>query len=358
MPLQLITMETLNMPSITSDIQVQIIHGLESTNITTFNSEVRKLTTQGNAITPTDKVYFSPWSDVPRYKFGEYAKDKPKLSRVINPAKATAIVLEPNRIVPSIVSSGYNRPYFKIPKTVIQPLVAKLRGKTYEELDDYVYVHDLHWTRYMSALLPGIMAKEVQIHTFYSSTDLGLISEKIDAANEILASNKKLISDMAVLEEINQGIMLDAESYQQISNMFASSDRQNIGLAMDIMANANYQQSEFRIALLLNRFRNQITGHKNMGLVNFRSLLSYFSKYNWRAGDVDFAGTIVLNANPAQADFQERMDIVSETLLAYVNHLLDVGHGIFTVDKVNINPPNLSKHVQAQEQEVGELEED
>ena len=323
-----------------------------------FVKDVKTLTNTGQTLAADDKVFFTPWSEVPRYKFNEYARDKPKLSRVIMFNKATAVVVEPSKIVPSLQGNCWEYVYYKIPKTAFQYHANLIQNKKYDELPETLYIRDGHIS-YATALVPISLSalERITVQEYGSYSDTDAIAEKIEVANMMLTGTKKLLSDTVMLEEINQGVTITTEIYEQLCNMLKGSDAQNIGLAMELMANADYKKSEFKIALLLNRFRGTVAAHKNAGLVNFRSLLNYFSKYSWQSGDVQFAESIVRNSDPALGDYQERLDLVAKTILDYVNGML--GAGIFSVDGIRINySPKLSKAAVVVEEEVGELEED
>lgn len=360
MELKLLRMEVLQpdwQNGKTTGLHIRIHHGIEVQNMKDFEKEVKALSNAGNTLAADDKVFFTPWSEVPRYKFNAYAQDKPKLSRVITFSKATAVVVDPKLIVPSLQSNCWDYEYFRIPKTVFQYKdVIKL--KKYDELPDYLWVK-AGSMQYVQALAPISQGQIERFRIFEYGTysDTSAIEEKVNVGNLVLNGGKKLLSDTVVLEEINQGIVIDRDMYDQLCNMLKSNDAQNVGLGMELMANADYRKSEFKLALLLNRFRNKIIGHKNSQLVNFRSLLNYFSKYNWQHGDVPFANSIVLNSTGAEVDYEERMTLVKETMTEFTNSLLQ--GTVFRINEVVINhSPKLSKSVELEEEEVGELEED
>lgn len=337
---------------------IRIAHGIERANIDAFTAAVKALSTAGNTLAADDKVYFTPWSEVPRYKFNEYARDKPKMSRVITYAKCTAVVIEPSRILGSICNQGYDQKYYKVPKTILQYHTSILQGKKYDELADTLYMR-AHELAQVQALVPfnHSIVETFNVYEYYTYTDTSAMEERVEVMNEILNNPRKLLNDTVLLEEINQGVHITADVYDQLCFMLKSADLQNIGLAMELMANADYKKSEFKIALLLNRFRNKITSHKNAGLVNFRSLLNYFQRYNWQSGDVQFAASIVRNALPNMDDYQERLDLSRKAVLDYVNSLLD--SDVFGVNEIEIKySPKLSKSAQLEEVAVGELEED
>ena len=79
--------------------------------------------------------------------------------------------------------------------------------------------------------------------------------------------------------------MITQTEFNQLSEMFKSSDRDNHVLAMEIMANSNYSQSIFYLLRLFKDFHDQMSIQKSRNHVNFKSLVSYLSigsaTYNW-----------------------------------------------------------------------------
>ena len=94
----------------------------------------------------------------------------------------------------------------------------------------------------------------------------------------------------ALLVHVNgeDAAVIDAVMFEQISDMFKSSDKDNHVLAMEIMANCNYKESLLYIELLFKDFANVITNTHTKNHVNFKSLISYLGKNrNYLHTDID-----------------------------------------------------------------------
>jgi uncharacterized membrane protein YheB (UPF0754 family) len=68
--------------------------------------------------------------------------------------------------------------------------------------------------------------------------------------------------------------------YDQLADMFNSSDSDNHILAMEIMANSNYKDSLLYLEILFKEFEGQMYNSNTRKHVNFKSLLGYLGKEN------------------------------------------------------------------------------
>lgn len=282
-----------------------------------------------DTLTDTDQVLFSTYSEVPRYKFNVYAKDKPKLSRVITTKKANAVVLNKEKMYPSLGVQSYGSQMYELTDSDVQFLNMKeLQGKT-------IYLNE-YYVPYLTKNNGNFStAGRTKIKWYGYNNYNHVENEKEIAINEILGlKDMKLVSDVTVLELINQGTIIDQEMYQELTSMLRSDDKDNIGLGMEVMANSDYKASELRLVLLLNMFKNKLMSHKNYGLVNFRSLLLYFQKYSWQHNTIPFMESIVKNSDKAASDYEERIELVKSSVKSHLNDYLG---GAFSVESVGVN---------------------
>ena len=91
---------------------------------------------------------------------------------------------------------------------------------------------------------------------------------------------KELWSEDALLVHVNgdNAVTIDSAMYDQIADMFKSSDSDNHILAMEIMANSNYKESLLYIEILFKEFYSIMYNCHTKKHVNFKSLLSYLGK--------------------------------------------------------------------------------
>ena len=99
-----------------------------------------------------------------------------------------------------------------------------------------------------------------------------------------------LYSESKLLKHINgdDAATIDETMFNQISDMFKSSDQDNHILAMEIMANCNYMESLLFIEMLFKEFSHQMSNCHTKNHVNFKSLISFLGKNkNYMGTDVD-----------------------------------------------------------------------
>jgi hypothetical protein len=91
---------------------------------------------------------------------------------------------------------------------------------------------------------------------------------------------KPIYNETELITNINgdDSTIIDEEVFQQLKNMFESSDNDNHVLAMEIMANSHYEKSVLYLQMLLSNYCHQISNSHTRNHVNFKSMLSYF---NW-----------------------------------------------------------------------------
>ena len=100
---------------------------------------------------------------------------------------------------------------------------------------------------------------------------------------------KNIIEQNALLEVVNgdDAVLIDLETYQNLRNMFKSSDSDNHVMAMEIMANANYLESLLYLEMLFFHHGNQIDNSRTKNHVNFKSLKNYLGRGSHSNGHID-----------------------------------------------------------------------
>jgi len=103
-----------------------------------------------------------------------------------------------------------------------------------------------------------------------------------------------------LLKIINGSIVMDTEMYDQISNMFKSKDNNDTKLAMELIANLDYDACAVYILLLFKNFGSKMWDSGYRHHVNFKSLLNYFdvnNRYHIGRIDLDDVVTRLKNKN-------------------------------------------------------------
>ena len=102
--------------------------------------------------------------------------------------------------------------------------------------------------------------------------------------------SKTIYSEAELLNNINgdDSTTIDEEVFQQLKNMFDSSDNDNHVLAMEIMANSKYEDSVLYLLMLISENAYKINNSNTRNHVNFKSMLTYFG---WQPRDVSHINT-------------------------------------------------------------------
>ena len=85
-----------------------------------------------------------------------------------------------------------------------------------------------------------------------------------------------------ILRDINGGNVMDGNMHHNIKRLFNSSDNKDHKVAMECMANCDYEKSCVYLLLLFKEFGNQIYNHSARNQVNFKSLLKFFDISTYR----------------------------------------------------------------------------
>jgi hypothetical protein len=98
-----------------------------------------------------------------------------------------------------------------------------------------------------------------------------------------------IYDEAELLKYINgpDAVIIDSVMFEQLSDMFNSSDNDNHILAMEIMANSNYIDSLLYLELLFKEYHNQMFNCHTKKHVNFKSLLGYLGKDSYMNTDID-----------------------------------------------------------------------
>ena len=100
---------------------------------------------------------------------------------------------------------------------------------------------------------------------------------------------KNIIEQNALLEVVNgdDAVLIDLDTYQNLRNMFKSSDSDNHVMAMEIMANSNYLESLLYLEMLFFHHGREMDYSRTKNHVNFKSLKNYLGRGNGGNGHID-----------------------------------------------------------------------
>jgi len=257
--------------------------------------------------TPTegDRIFIYPDSNIPRFKLKKFC-DKYKVS--IAKVKETANVffmddeLANNNdtyyesdYYPHIMYKDYFLDYIKRSSKVGDIRYIKLIEDLTNSQENVIYLRD-YYTFQQQGLnkhkLDVIREEEEDdddniIHNCLKRDKIYFIKteEQRQAFAEI--DNKDYYHPDAMLALLNEGSVIDKEMYDGIMNLFESNDGVDHNVAMEAMANCDYQKSAVYLLMIFYHKQNKIYDSSIKNHVNFKSYLNFFKLAAARRIDID-----------------------------------------------------------------------
>jgi hypothetical protein len=232
--------------------------------------------------TLNDKLYFAKGVNIPRVKLKNLAKDY-KIKSTTNLADASAI----------FVSENSNSKYTTCQWTyTVDTVEFKQYFEDYLALelgDDYYnqkvidalefYTEESIGVSYNTRgfLESSYIPFRLTSGTSYSSKRYNKIQDEyLSAYHEINKSTLPVYDESELLKHLNgnEALGIDSDMYDSLCEMFNSSDTDNHTIAMEIMANSNFENSVLYLSLLFYSYSGQMQQCRSKGHVNFKSLLS------------------------------------------------------------------------------------
>lgn len=147
--------------------------------------------------------------------------------------------------------------------------------------------------------------------------------------------NLELYEESKLLKHINgdDAATIDETMFNQICDMFKSSDQDNHVLAMEIMSNCNYIDSLLYIEMLFEKYTNQMYNCHTKNHVNFKSLLSFLGKKkNNMTTSIDDIMTSLINKGVLDI---EKVNVIMKYYGEDI--ALQGGTDFFTVKSITLN---------------------
>lgn len=260
-----------------------------------------------------DRFYFLPDVNIPRIKLKDLATNYGvKVTR--DPENATHIFASKNTIN-KVTTRAW---YYKIPTSYFKEYAEEYKSYMDEQhvenvrqaLEFYTeeYVICEHSTRVdlTDEDLPNFSNLTFNPHDETRNSELVYMLDKeyTNLFNEI--KGKTITDEVHLLDILNgdDAVVIDAVTFDQLSNLFKSSDTDNHVLAMEIMANSKYKESMLYLGILFKEFQNTMNNTSTKNHVNFKSLLTYFDikSLNYDTIDLDFIVNKLKNRNVLTID--------------------------------------------------------
>lgn len=173
-----------------------------------------------------------------------------------------------------------------------------------------------------------------------------------------LMTADNIYGENEVLKRLNSGAVMDEKQYLGAKQLLNSKDVENTKLAIEMMANCDFEKSSVYLLLLIQEFGNKIFDCQNRNHVNFKSLLKFFNITNLRGVDLDDIISTLIDLNLLnQANLNVLEPLLVEDMNTYVNNYLTVDKIGYT-DKVsealdkNILDSNKNTEVVFEEPEI------
>lgn len=150
-----------------------------------------------------------------------------------------------------------------------------------------------------------------------------------------IISTHNLYDESAILKHINgdDATVIDESMYEQIHQMFESSDIDNHILAMEIMANSNYTESLLYLEMLFKEHSHSMGNCRTRNHVNFKSLVNYLGKNkNYLSTSLD---AIVKSLIEKQVITKEMMDVLMTRYSDEISYSGDSAY--FKVKTITLN---------------------
>jgi hypothetical protein len=152
-----------------------------------------------------------------------------------------------------------------------------------------------------------------------------IFSKNYNKLEKIVNMKCEFIDESVILKELNTNLIMNSEMYINIQRLLESSDNENVKLAMELMANCDYDSSAMYLLLLLRNYKSKIYNSSSKHHVNFKAMLNYFDyKPN---SNFNFTTDSVIDKLKAKNILtKSQMDILIPLILEEYNETLRSHH--------------------------------
>lgn len=255
---------------------------------------------QGKTYTPTkgDRIHFLPDCTVPRMKVKGYC-DKYQISICKHIKDASAVFFGPESIDDLFDhrTSDYAIPIEKFREflSLIYGVgdlhILRAQSKLAQIDADFIMcdssvidylqgTESVPWGRFATALM-----KEEDFEDTFDHRHLKNF-QSYQHLQAMLNPTSIFVEQDIILREINN-IVMTQDMYTSVCSMFDSEDTSNHIIAMETMANCDYEKSCVYILLLMDKYKSQINNSKTRDHVNFKSLMKFFGMKSYDISSLD-----------------------------------------------------------------------
>ena len=225
-----------------------------------------------------DKIYFYPDCNIPRFKVKQFC-EKYGTSVVKFPDKATVKIAGENTIKSFIEQKSLK----EISMSDFTAYMHKYTNIDITDIIENVDSQHVYMDYYVESKIESACGAKLKIH-YVSRT---FIKEDCEEKFMVLLNDTNLFDEKEILRRLNTGAVMDNEQYVSIQRLFDSKDVENHKLAIEMMANCDFEKSSVYLLLLIHNFGYKIYDAPNRTHVNFKSLLKFFNIREIRHLDLD-----------------------------------------------------------------------
>jgi hypothetical protein len=227
-----------------------------------------------------DKIFFIPGCNVPRFKVKQFCGTF-GVSLVKYKEKANVKFvgeLSFRQLVTTCHGYWYTKESFLnyLVKTVgnVSEYVGLITAIK-ESSSEFVCSHNYIVKRQLDEALLGKVFRPEPI-AGNEEPELMFINENAHKSFVTLIEDNQLYNQNEILRRINTGGVMGDEQYISIQRMLNSSDIENVKLAMEGMANCDYEKSCVPLLILIKEYGDILYKSPTVNHVNFKSLLKFF----------------------------------------------------------------------------------
>lgn len=256
-----------------------------------FNKKDLTSIVGGRRYIPTtgDKLYLTPGCNIPRFKVKRFCLDH-DVALVKYKEKANAVFIGPESIQDLIVQDYYGS--YAIPKDHFLKYLDRVVGSGDPRYMDLI-------TAIKNSERDDVYVNAGVYNTLQAKTYFGIKLYKNDPLDKDEATRSKIelsihsLENLKMLESyykdvrvynqddmlklLNTGGVMNAEMHESIKRLFESTDNQNTKLAMEAMANCDFEKSCVPLLLLIKQYGQKIYQSGNRNHVNFKALCKFFN---------------------------------------------------------------------------------
>lgn len=307
-----------------------------------------------NEYTPAkdDKIYFYPDCNVPRFKVKQFC-EKYGASIVKYSDKASVKIAGEN----TLKSFIENKTLKEISKEDFVKYLQKFTTADVTEIIEKVDSENIYMF-YTDTKYENTYGAKLKTH--YSSKPF--VKQDCEEKFMSLLNDTNSYDEKEILKRLNTGAVMDEEQYVSIQRLFESKDVENHKLAIEMMANCDFEKSSVYLLLLIHKFGYRIYDAPNRTHVNFKSLLKFFDLKDVRSNQLDdVMGSLIKrkllsahNLNVMIPLIKKELDrgsisdyvkiksveVTEDVLKALEENILDINHNTTVVeyDSEELNP--------------------